>query len=298
MKLVIKPKEYRKCCSIRIAGMFEHDKNIIQLQHDYQTIYNIKFCNSIFGGFNCEWHSGRIVNDISWDMMKGRFYALLSKYHSVGITCNFVFSRPDVPVNILDNPVCNEILDMIYTANITQNAKHGVIVASDRLRDYIRNKAPNVPITCSLLRTSIAYKDCSEEPSYYDDMADLYDNVVLRPDWICRPDYLAQIRNKDKMEMNMTDHCVYMCKLRGHRYQAIDDVCRNIPGSYERLEQISEICRKGKISKPHIRADDIYIENLIDIGIKRFKVSGRIRTWEQFYDKIQNMFYYVTPSYE
>ena len=81
------------------------------------------------------------------------------------------FSNPLLSKKDLDDVICNELLDNI--------AQYGgiVIVASNLLEEYIRNRYPSLKIEASIIKTVLS--DKSRTTNYYNELSKNYYKYVV-----------------------------------------------------------------------------------------------------------------------
>ena len=127
-----------------------------------------------FGGINCLWHGGRFIQkEYSLDEIENT----ISLYNTKGIPCRFVFSNHKITKEDLNDKLSNDILDIL-----SKNELNGVIISSDLLYEYIRNKYPKMKIVCSVIKTCVETNNwINETPELYNSLCEKYDFVVLNP---------------------------------------------------------------------------------------------------------------------
>lgn len=299
MILKIEPKSYRNNIKLRVGGLFEHDDFIIKMQEWFHKNHSCNYVDSVYGGLSSSlWHSGRLIKNDSISIEK--ITSILDAYSSVGIDCNFVFSKINISEDDLKCPISNKLLYVLNYYN--RNKNNGVIVTNDLLRDYIKTRYPNLKITCSIIKTNVVnHPNGDETVEYYNSLAESYDRVVMSFHHLIEPDYLKQLKYKDKMEILLTDNCVYDCKYKHMRLTIIDKITNN-PNNQEYINQLSsfnDVCLKNiKPKNPNIGINDTYINQLINCGITNIKLATRKKSKKDFILRISRCVYDVIPSFD
>ena len=176
----------------------------------------------------------------------------------------------------LNDKQCNQLLDlaMEYDAHI--------IVFSDMLKDYIKNKYPNAYIVASVIKPIFEFLDknkkekyCNteEETRYYNNLIKEYDLVVVRPEYVVNT--LLKNQNKitdlSKIEVLINHYCIINCPKAIVHYNSISNFFKNNEPPMYCLKQTTE---SEKInSKLSLTTDNI--ETLVKLGIRHLKIQGR-----------------------
>lgn len=285
---------WRMASSVNAGGLFNLDVQIWALHDLFARNAWGNFVDSVFGGQPCMWHGGRILSPHlhlrDFDTMKDRIMG-----HTVrGIGCFINFSALDAG-RYLDDEVSNTILDILAESN--HNGNHGVIVSDDALRDYVRNKYPELKITASILKVTNEHPDLTETPEYYDNLAESYDYVVLRQDWNARMSFLSKIKNKHKMEVLVNSRCAPNCTLQGLHLRTAINLSRQM-GTEEDMENVFKIkssCRQRQANNFPMWLPQHRVEWLQQAGFTRIKLEGRELDWYTWCDN--NLPYLIKPSF-
>ena len=240
------------------------------------------------------WHGGRILPAYlrlkTYDDIKERIAG-----HTIrGIGCKLNFSAPDAG-RYLDDEASNTLLDILAECN--PNSNHGVIVSDDNLRDYIRNRYPELKITSSVIKVTCEHPDLTDTPEYYDHLAETYDYVVLRQDRNAQMSFLSKIKNKHKMELLVNSKCAPMCLQQALHFTTAVNIGRML-GTEEDMNNVYKVksaCRVRQKNNFPMWLPQHRVEWLQQAGFTRIKLEGRELGWEEWCNN--NLQYLVKPSY-
>ncbi len=163
---------------------------------------------------------------------------------------------------------------------------NGVIVASDLLSNYIRDKKPGLKQICSYEKALI--ENPQGDVNWYKKMQDRFDRVVVYPDHVFDLELLDQL-DRDKVEIIVNDECAYKCPTRKRHLMAISRF--NIQRSPQLGEELKQIKQKhcagqfGIISSQknpaHVRPNVLRrqeLKTIYDMGFRNFRICGRRKT--------------------
>ncbi|MBQ8568850.1 MAG: hypothetical protein IJ446_06505 [Oscillospiraceae bacterium] len=227
---------------------------------------------SVYGTFPTSlWNGGRYFEGTCDPRV---MQEVLRQFNGRGIPCRFTFTNPLLKEEHLSDPFCNAVLRM------ADNGMNEVIVASQLLEDYIREKYPRYKITSSTCK-QIENKDKLTEELEKD-----YSLVVLDYNWNNKFDELEKMPHKDKIELLINACCTPNCKRRGEHY-------RNIGENHIRYAEVKKKDPKAPFKaeefrcdqmllhlyettcySTHIKPEDIY-EKYVPMGYENFKIEGR-----------------------
>ena len=132
-----------------VDSLLSHDKFIHDLSWKCNIIYAPTPIDYVFGSIPCNWQGdGLAPTEATIPTIK----ELILQYTQLGIGCRFTFSRYDINENDLEDEDCNTILEILSEYSIHDN-KHGVIVSSNLLADYIRSNYHNLEAIVSLVKS-------------------------------------------------------------------------------------------------------------------------------------------------
>ena len=257
---------------------------------------------SFFGTFPpAVWNGGRSV--------KGKcdenfIKQVIRIYNNLGIPVRFTFTNPCITEELLHDEFCNKILDLAY------NDLNEVIVNSQLLEDYIRDKYPKYKLTSSTCKRL----DSIEGP--INELKKDYSIVVLDYDLNNKFDLLEKIPPEDRgrVEILCNTLCNSECKMRKEHYRLIGEYTiayneyvksgKTTPfdvGDYYEVNEVNAIncnCRERNafdIRKlpSHVSPDAIW-EKYIPMGFEQFKLEGR--TAGRIFLTENYLYYMVKPE--
>jgi len=240
---------------------------------------------TIYGSLLTRWNGGRTTGAFRLNDEK-RVTEYIDETNSLGINTFFTFTNSYIDSTNISDYVGNFLLD---TAN-KPNVGNGVILTSDYLFDYIKDKYPNLKTKSSILKVTndLPHKRTA---SYYNSLTDRFDKVVLHPD--DNKDYalIESLNNINKIEVLLDERCTYNCSIRKHHYDlvamgnnATTDTEQELYFGKEvdlynnlcpREKVIQGLALKTKQDKGFIISTQKDVDNLYSLGVRNFKLSGR-----------------------
>lgn len=162
---------------------------------------------SVFGTFpQSLWNGGRTTGgkcDLNY------VKHVIKTFNSMGIPLRFTFTNPVLEEKHLSDEFCNTVMQL------ADNGLNEVIVNSQILEDYIREKYPNYKITSSTCKRITELDKLSEE------LEKKYNLVVVDYDFNNKFELLEQIPNKERCEILINPVCDPGCKMRVEHYRKI-----------------------------------------------------------------------------
>jgi collagenase-like PrtC family protease len=206
------------------------------------------------------------------------FTTTLEQYKKLGLNVFYTFSNPLLTASDLDDPLCNYMLDSLSRIN---GEGSGVIVASDLLSDYIRERYPHLQQKASIVKSSCENK--AGDLSWYEEMAGKFDRVMVHPDDLFDRQLLQKLAaNADKYEVLVNENCVVNCPQRHVHYDVLARLQLNplppgeapyqdrLPGNCGRNELLAGIRKSRNLNLTRSELKDIYA-----MGFRHFKIQGR-----------------------
>ena len=287
---------WRMSSTMVVGGLFKLDKNIWAIHDNFQHHTWGKFIDETFGGQPCLWHGGRILSyDLhleDYDKVKQS----ISGYTVRGIGCKLNFSAPDAG-EFLDDEPSNILLDILAECNA--NGNHGVIVSDNRLRDYIRNRYPELKITASILKPLFEHPEMTDTPEYYNELSESYDYVVVRQDRNVEMGFLEKLRHKHKIELLVNSRCAPKCMYQALHYATGINIGRSIygiaPEDRANVFAVKSTCRSRQANNFPMYIPPFRVDWLQEAGFTRFKLEGRELEWGEWCE--HNLPYLAKPSF-
>jgi len=273
-----------------LAGINDKHLNINLLIYDVWDKYSDFFNNdskitAFFGSFgNCCWNGGRENKVKSFKKLEECF-KIIKQINSLGISVRFTFSNPLITEYELNDYVGNSLMKM------ANNGMNGVIVASEILHKYLKEKYPNFHYVASTTKCSLNLEDYDND----------YDISVLDYRLNKNIDFLNSIKDKSKIEI-LVDDCCPSCKFRKQHFENvgkynlgedIDISCLNPEnyGKYENPKNFYEsLLRTMKNSLTYEE-----VEEYKKMGFNKFKLTGRSQGRRFLLDSY--IYYFVKPEF-
>lgn len=273
-----------------LAGINDKHLNINLLIYDVWDKYSDFFNNdskitAFFGSFgNCCWNGGRENKVKSFKKLEECF-KIIKQINSLGISVRFTFTNPLITEYELNDYVGNSLMKM------ADNGMNGVIVASEVLHKYLKEKYPNFHYVYSTTKCSLNLEDYDND----------YDISVLDYRLNKDKDFINSIKDKSKIEI-LVDDCCPSCKFRKQHFENvgkynlgedIDISCLNPEnyGKYENPKNFYEsLLRTMKNSLTYEE-----VEEYKKMGFNKFKLTGRSQGRRFLLDSY--IYYFVKPEF-
>ena len=273
-----------------LAGINDKHLNINLLIYDVWDKYSDFFNNdskitAFFGSFgNCCWNGGRENKVKSFKKLEECF-KIIKQINSLGISVRFTFTNPLITEYELNDYVGNSLMKM------ANNGMNGVIVASEVLHKYLKEKYPNFHYVYSTTKCLLNVEDYDND----------YDISVLDYRLNKNIDFLNSIKDKSKIEI-LVDDCCPSCKFRKQHFENvgkynlgedIDISCLNPEnyGKYENPKNFYEsLLRTMKNSLTYEE-----VEEYKKMGFNKFKLTGRSQGRRFLLDSY--IYYFVKPEF-
>lgn len=277
-----------------LPGLFVFDEVYFE---EWRTLRKYFHCTlpigSISGSRNVLWNSGRVypgVDTAGWT--KRDYLRILSTYKEFGVNCFYTFSNNRIGKEHLGDRECNEMLEALVEVNHPGN---GVILSSDILSDYLRERYPSLLQKVSVIKSDVE-RSQGRDAAWYLDLASRFDMVVLQPDDNFKVDLLEELRERDKFEFLVNEACVIHCPVRGKHYDAKSLVALGGYRDFSRLEpfqRVGGLCglknyvapdNKKRTNRMSCRMTREELKELYDMGFRNFKLQGRSNQVHLAYD--------------
>ena len=252
-----------------------------------EYFYDNRKISSIYGcKADCIWSAGRISNA---DVDSNRVLKLVDKYN---ISPRLTFSNSLISHEHLSDNKCNNICNEFSNSK----AKTGIIIYSDLLLNYLKEKYPNFYYISTTTKVLTDFNDLVNELN-----RDEFDYVV--PDFRLNKNInlCNQLNNKQKskVELLCNECCPVYCLDRKECYETVSKInigltdvcfkCKNSDGIHG--YRFSEAMKNPSfISNDDI--DGIYLKN----DITNFKIEGRSLGSAILLEIL--LYYFVKPEYQ
>jgi hypothetical protein len=257
--------KYDKFCNfslpISVLNKKIYDKFVPMFAEHKDYFVDNANISSVYGSPNCYWNGGRILfRPTHLDQMND-LRLFLEKYN---IAFRFTFSNNKLLECHLQDYYCNKLLELFC------NGKHEIIVNSQLLENYIRNKYGNkfkfISSTTKVLINPDEQKKEIDKNYYL---------VVLDYRYNTNINFLEGIEHKNKCEILVNCVCDPNCKRRKEHYDLLSLIQINQGYPKEMIECENESYSLYDSFKypTFIKAEQI--DKYINIGYTNFKIEGR-----------------------
>ncbi len=290
-----------------VSGLFVFDNFFHSLIQTGRKIFDCDLpIESIHGCYPLMWNNGRStpVAAESWgDRKKHGPEPVLESWQicPFPVGCYLTFSNHLVKEEHLEDPSSNWLLDLLVKHNSNHN--NGVIVASDILSNYIRQKYPELKQKASIVKSAVETPKVERRTfDYYNELSERYDRIMLHPDDGFNIPLLKKIADSGKMEQYeiiVNENCVKDCSVRKSCYQSIGkDAITGWHGQFHFVDSYPEHDAEDDNPDPkcgrmnYFHSDPKYrtakrsgnftlkeLEEIYDMGFRHFKLQGRDDQW-------------------
>jgi len=263
-------KTDRGIAHYHLPGLFEFYefyKVFLPLFYEHRE-YFYDWCDigSIYGApADCIWGGGRAGFG---DSEAEKVFSLMAQY---GISARLTFSNSLIRKEHLADIKCNKLCELLEAAKV----KNGIIVHSDILLDYLKNKYPEFYFVSSTTKVLTDYNDLLNEVNR-DDFSYVVPDFRLNKCF----DKLRTMtqEQKDKIEFLCNECCWIGCYDRKACYEAVSrmNLGENCNGHICVSSEADEGYRFSKAmhNPAFISVDDI--RNIyMPMGFTNFKIEGR-----------------------
>lgn len=284
-------------CDVKIKyilpDFLEYSRNeiIIDIYTKFPYVLREETCiHSFFGIFpNAIWNGGGHIfhykNSSLKEMKKVRDF-----YNKKGISIAFTFTNQLITKEHLNDPYCNQMLEIFH------NGMNEILVVSNELEKYIREKFPKYKINRSIINTE-------KIPFLLDDY-----NLSVMSKFKNRDfEFINNLsmEERSKTELLCNEFCVNNCPYAYQHYReyAYIQLHGEKPTKCEKkygtcrfpMADWDGLCRRIKESNYWISYEDI-INTYVPLGFQYYKLGGRgeynFITTELFID------YMIKPEYQ
>lgn len=275
-----------------LPGLFEfyelYSVFLPLFQEHREYFYDWCEIGSIYGApADCIWGGGRVgFGDCD-------LQAVLKMMQKYGISARLTFSNSLLKEEHLSDKKCNELCVLFENANEKQN---GIIVHSDLLLEYLKNKYPGFYFVSSTTKVLTEFEQLMNEVNRSE-----FRYVV--PDFRLNKafDKLEQMTGseKEKIEFLCNECCWFGCKDRKYCYETVSrkNLGEDCPEHQCRAPESEQgyLFSKAMTNQGFIGIDDI--RNIyMPMGFSNFKIEGRSLGSALI---LEFLLYYMTkPNYQ
>lgn len=263
-----------------VSGAFADDRELVSFFDYCKEVLGFEPFHIVHGAPLCEWNSGRVMRHFTRSTEDVREAGLA--YAGRGIAIYLTFTNLFLEESHLKESFGNALCKFFEHHNPT--GRNAVIVANDLLRDYIRREYPGLRLVSSILK--ITQEFGRGRLDVYRRLGEEYDEVMVHPDDVLHPEFLAQLENKEKYILLINEYCIRHCPIRHLHYRDLSEASlhflshdarpfeeRQSKNGCQDLLRMLTNERYGvlALNVPEMKA-------LYDLGFRHFKIQGRGHT--------------------
>lgn len=218
----------------------------------------------VYGIVRCKW----AFNYDSFIKIQDKKYinTFIERYKKIETIPILNFSKLNIQKEDLSDDYCNLMLDACV------EVKGEVIVASELLFDYIKNKYPDIKITSSVnlpiykFQKNIDYK-VETELEYYNRLSEKFDKVIMRPEFVKFLDEDFMPNDREKIIIISNSDCIPNCtcyeeclNTKSVKFDCPKNVMKKA-GEFKKYVNEIEMLSKNQI------------ENLCQMGLKNYMLK-------------------------
>ena len=268
------------------GDIFLNKTNLIFIKDFKNYLYKDTNISAVYGTFfNSKWNGGR--GSKSKKVNDKEVYLFIKQMNELGISVRFTFTNPLLTEKELNDNIGNTLM------KLADNGMNGVIVASDILHNYLKEKYPRFYYVASTTKCLLNVEDYTND----------YDITVIDYRLNKNENFLNRIEDKHKMEILVDELCPISCKYRKQHYENIgkfnlgyknvDCYCldpkNNLIGTFD--------FQKNKEIRSETILTNEEINSLYSKGFNKFKLLGRSLADKKFI--IDSYIYYlIKPEYK
>ena len=254
-----------------LPGLFEfyglYSEFLPLFREHREYFYDWCDIGSIYGApADCVWGGGRVGFG---ENNPKEVLALMKEY---GISARLTFSNSLLRTEHLSDKKCNYLCSMFGEKNEIQN---GVIIHSDLLLEYLKNKYPEFYFVSSTTKVLIDFEQLKHEMNRNDFLYVVLDFRVNKE--LDKLNRLSE-KQKDKVEFLCNECCWFGCADRKKCYETVSR--KNLGEKFKEYRCVAPDAESGyKFSKAMTNPGFIGIDDIKNIympmGFSNFKIEGR-----------------------
>lgn len=278
-----------------IGGAFSYSKT---------TLLFLRYCkNNIEGAIKPEAVHGAPPSLWSLEWYKNKpmmspteIIGMMEKYAQAGIGLMLDLDNPDITQELLADKIGNCLLD--YLVKYDRIRKNSVVVGSSLLGTYIKQRYPKLPLHAGV-NMAIA-ENARGNLDYYRKRLETYQTVALHPNDVLNPSFLAQLPEKERLEITVNDSCLSGCPVRRQHLSILGKIRQN-PFTADYLAERHQLLQEAKCEEINVLWSATNrplallpseLEALYNMGFRRFRIQSETLRNEITF--MWDIFHYIT----
>lgn len=263
-----------------VSGAFADDRELVSFFDYCQKVLGFEPFHIVHGSPLCEWNSGRVMKHFACATEDVREAG--AAYAERGIAVYLTLTNLLLEAKHMKDPLGNAMCKFFEHYNPT--GRNAVIVANDQLHEHIRCEYPGLKLVSSILK--ITQEFGKGKLDVYHRLAESYDEVMVHPDDVLNPEFLAQLEQKDKYILLINEYCIRHCPIRHLHYRDLSQASLSFlshdarPFEERQSENGCQDMLGMLTSERHgvLALSVPEMQTLYDLGFRHFKIQGRGHT--------------------
>ena len=277
-------KNYGANLNWNVGSLFCHDEmlfNILELCRRFSIDHPIKWA---FGCISSPMASGMAVSKIH--SVKTAI-AMMEQYIERGIACRLALTNPHADLKMIGGDTINQELMKFLNSNSLDRARHGVVLASDVLAEYVKEAYPNLDVVLSVIRPAydVGYGMMNDTLDWYVEKLEnaLYDYVGVNNAKLHEDGFMESLPFKEKVELIACRDCMRNCPYTKYHFEAALGVnsflysLKDVEKPKLILDEVNNMCIETR--RKHLDQASSYtteeITKLTSFGYRNFQISSR-----------------------
>lgn len=259
-----------------VSGAFVNDRELVAFFDFCKLLLGFEPFHIVHGSPLCAWNSGRVLRHLWRDAEEIRVAG--ESYAQRQIAMYLTFSNTLLEKKDMDDVCGLSLLTFIAKHNPTR--RNSVIVASECLRQLVREQFPELHLVSSILHIT----QCGGKGrlDIYRRLAEEFDEVMVHPDDVLNISLLEQLEDKERYILLINEYCIRNCPLRPLHYRTLSQMSTNFLADTSSFDekQMKNGCQNlvtllSDSSRSVLALNTPEIQRLRDLGFRHFKLQGR-----------------------
>lgn len=284
-------KDYGHPLNWNVGSLFCHEETLFKMMH---------LCRAYGEELPVKWAFGSVASLLAGGRSPRAFLdadeaiEILNWHLQNGVACRLTLSNPYADREMIERDSINAALMNHLNENSIASAKNGIIVTTDALARYARDRYPNLEVVLSIIRPAFdtGYGKDRDTLEWYSEKLQnpLYDAVVVNNAKVREQGFLESLPSRNKVELIACHECVANCPYAKRHYSLTSKLSvglflqESIETVSREMNELMRLCISNKAGHLDGTASlgESEIRRLASAGIRQFKLAGRMNAEERF----------------
>ena len=240
----------------------------------------------IYGTPFCLWSGGR---PLPFEIKNIKnIEKIITNLLDFNVIPSFTFTNTLLTNDDLKDIYCNSLLEIIA------NSGCHIILSSENLYNYIKEKYPNIKLTASVINFfQRKYTSIEDETIHINELIKKFDKVVIRSEYfINSKDEIKHVLDISKLVILANSTCAMDCAYAKRHYNLISMFSKGEITFNQGFDEFTQNC--PKVLHPSIgknKLTDYDLKRAIKLGIRNFKLQGRQVEFDNMFEILCNNFF-------